>query len=35
MKTKETNCYIKFNVKLPNNKIVTIIIPILGSAAPA
>ena len=29
MKTKPQNNYIKFDVKLPNNKIVTITIPLL------
>lgn len=33
MKTKTQESYIKFDVKLPNNKIVTITIPLVIPAA--
>lgn len=35
MKTIPQNSYIKFDVKLPNNKIVTITIPLALPAVPA
>jgi hypothetical protein len=35
MKTTPENSYIKFDVKLPNNKIITVTIPLRQPAVPA